>query len=571
MSVSFPPAAGLTDAGIQRQKNEDTWIGPPGDLPPEVAAAKGYLYVVADGVGGHQGGQVASQIATQVTRQVYYQDPDPDVGISLRAAIEKANRRIYHQAISSPGEYGMSTTITAAVVRGNELFVANVGDSRAYLIRAGRARQLTTDHTMVEEQRQAGLLTDEEAVNHPRRNVITRSLGGELHVPVDVFEPRALAARDQVLLCTDGVSDLVSDQEIAEILTQGRTPDVAVRRLVDLARQRGAPDNVTSVAVRAGKVRRGPVSAMPTRHGNLAVLAVAMAMMLALGAGGLALWRPGLLTPATGYGARPTRGTQTAPQTLAAETVVPALTTTPVPTPQLTGPENDAPYQSGDQITLSWYWPGALGAERQFVVGLVEGERTMPVGQEEDSTHTFTPQEEGMGPGTYAWSVWVEQRDVETKEWHRIDGTESEMRTFTVEGPGPSIPPSSPPLFASPTPLPQIVVPEPQTPGQGTTHANPVTFRWLGSLGTGQVYHVTAWHPETSERRDSGPLADQVWETHLPSQKDGEWHWQVSVIQNGHVVISSIEQMFWFNPFPGRTPGAKKTAETPPEAREPDK
>ena len=130
--------SGITDRGVKRDHNEDAWSAPPPDLTPEQIANKGLLYVVADGVGGHQAGDVASAMAVEIVQQSYYSDPAVDAASSLTRAIQTANEQIYHQAASRPEQYGMSSTVTAVLLRGRELTVANVGDSRTSLIHKGR-------------------------------------------------------------------------------------------------------------------------------------------------------------------------------------------------------------------------------------------------------------------------------------------------------------------------------------------------------------------------------------------------------------------------------------------------
>jgi protein phosphatase len=243
--------AALTDVGIKRDHNEDSWSGPPPSLTPKQRADKGQLYVVADGVGGHQAGDLASALATETIQQRYYTDPASDVATSLLKAIQAANAQIMHDAAARLDQRGMSTTTTAAVLRGNELTVANVGDSRTYIIHQEHARQVTVDHSWVEEQVRAGLIPRETAAHHPHRNIITRSLGGEMEPQVDIFEEQ-VRPDDRVLLCSDGLSNMISDQEIRDIVNQDKDAKAIVHELVELARQRGAPDNVTAVLLKVG-------------------------------------------------------------------------------------------------------------------------------------------------------------------------------------------------------------------------------------------------------------------------------------------------------------------------------
>lgn len=282
MGLKVPPSFyGQADRGLVRDKNEDAWLGPP-PLTPEVADAKGYLYIVADGVGGRNAGEFASKLATSIIQQFYYSDSNTEIATSLKAAIQEANRQIYHWAISEPSLFGMCTTVTAAVIKGDELIVANVGDSRAYLVRGAHAYQITVDHTWVEEQRQKGFLTDQEAATHPKRNIITRSLGEKLNVEIDLFRER-LVPGDAVVLCTDGLSDLVAPEELAHIVINSGEPEGAVRQLIDLAKERGAPDNVTAVVIKIEQGRKKPPGAAHYGRRNFLVLLLILSILSGLG------------------------------------------------------------------------------------------------------------------------------------------------------------------------------------------------------------------------------------------------------------------------------------------------
>jgi protein phosphatase len=273
--------AALSDAGLKRERNEDSWSGPPPDLPAEQEALKGQLYVVADGVGGHLAGELASKLATDIIPQRYYADPAPGVKTSLQAAIRAADEHICQEAGAKLKQHGMSTTITAAVLRGDHLTIANVGDSRAYLIRQGRARQATVDHSWVEEQVQFGLITREEAAHHPHRNIITRSLGSNMELQIDTFEEH-VEPGDSLLLCSDGLSNMVADQELADLASQDKSAETIVHELIELAKQRGAPDNVTVILLKTSPLR-GP------RAQNLLVRGILTGLILLL-IGILLLW-----------------------------------------------------------------------------------------------------------------------------------------------------------------------------------------------------------------------------------------------------------------------------------------
>jgi len=255
---------GLSNQG-SRSHNEDSLFLPQ-QLSNAVIQSKGYLFIVADGVGGHQAGEVASKMAVEVISQTYYSDPNPDVRGSLQAAIEKANQHIFQAAKRNNDDRPrtMATTVAAAVIRGNDLTAANVGDSRVYLISNGRVEQLTSDHSWVGEQMKAGILTPEQAKNHPQKNVVTRSLGHKLEVQVDAYPPRPIGPGHTILLCSDGLPAVVDDSDIGQIVSQSRSPQEMTKKLVDLTLERGAPDNVTTIVVNFGGPAVAVVAAAPT-------------------------------------------------------------------------------------------------------------------------------------------------------------------------------------------------------------------------------------------------------------------------------------------------------------------
>ncbi len=238
--------AELTDVGRRRDSNEDnlTRLVP---KDPRLMERKGAIFVVADGMGGHAAGEVASEIAVETIREEYYESPAEDVVEALQHAIKQANQVIYERATEQAGRAGMGTTCVVLVMRGSLAYIANVGDSRAYLIRDGQLRQITNDHSWVAEQVRAGMLTDAQARTHAHRNVITRALGTQPEVEADLFiEP--LRSGDLLLLCSDGLSGPVSDAELSRIVTS-LPPQEAVHELIAQANEQGGPDNITAILV----------------------------------------------------------------------------------------------------------------------------------------------------------------------------------------------------------------------------------------------------------------------------------------------------------------------------------
>src|SRR3954454_9348797 len=226
-----------TDTGRQRHANEDSYF------------ARSPVFAVADGMGGAQAGEVASRIAASTFERRGKVNPEEPAEEQLEDIAQAANREIHQLAQEDSSRAGMGTTLTAALVRGDEVALGHVGDSRAYVLRQGQLKRLTKDHSLVEELRRQGRLTEEQAEEHPQRSIITRALGPEPNVNVDTM---TFPARDGdiYLLCSDGLTTMVSDDEIRQILVESRTLRSAVNKLVEAANRGGGRDNITAVAFR---------------------------------------------------------------------------------------------------------------------------------------------------------------------------------------------------------------------------------------------------------------------------------------------------------------------------------
>ena len=257
--------AQLTDVGRKREHNEDNMAY---HIPPDVdvMARKGALFIVADGMGGHAAGEVASEIAVDTVSDTYYHDDDDDVSASLVRAIKRANASIHQRAGENMLRSGMGTTCVAAVLRGDMAYIANVGDSRAYLLRGGNVRQVSQDHSWVAEQVRAGLLTEDQARTHAQRNVITRCLGTQADVEIDIFA-KHLEEGDSLVLCTDGLSGLISDEDLRRIVSQF-VPQESVYHLVERANENGGPDNITAIVVHVQEVGSEPDGCRPAYIGG---------------------------------------------------------------------------------------------------------------------------------------------------------------------------------------------------------------------------------------------------------------------------------------------------------------
>jgi PPM family protein phosphatase len=226
-----------SDLGLKREVNQDCY-GIAEALQPE---RQDRLLVVCDGMGGHMAGEVAGRLGVSVFLAHYYATAQEDRRALLPTALVTANRRIYEQ-----GGGTMGTTSVVALLLDDQLHVANVGDSRAYLLRDGQLRQLSQDHSFVAEQVAAGLLTPEQARVSAHRNMITRALGHQADVQVDLFPPLTLQPGDSVILSTDGMHGLVEDSEIAGVVST-LLPEPAAQELVKMANERGGTDNITVV------------------------------------------------------------------------------------------------------------------------------------------------------------------------------------------------------------------------------------------------------------------------------------------------------------------------------------
>ena len=266
-----------SDVGRVRSNNQD------------LALETSNLFAVADGMGGHVGGEVAARLAVQSLRQAFDQQPTAQ---GLVDAIGAANQAIWVEGQEQADLRGMGTTLTvAALVQGSEgrdvLALANVGDSRAYVFADGQLSQVTSDHSLAEEKVRQGAMTEQEAAVHPHRHILTRALGVGPGVDVDLWE-LDLKTGDRLLLCSDGLTNEVSDVEIAALLGERSDPSNVARVLVDLANQHGGNDNITVVVVDVLVGEEGDGSSAPSRPASAAALATGAGAAAATAAGAVA-------------------------------------------------------------------------------------------------------------------------------------------------------------------------------------------------------------------------------------------------------------------------------------------
>ncbi|HEX5033429.1 MAG TPA: Stp1/IreP family PP2C-type Ser/Thr phosphatase [bacterium] len=247
---------GISNVGMKRNQNEDSYL-----INDEMG-----LYMVADGMGGHLGGEYASKLAVSTVEDVLRNlrfDPDAtqirgvneedsDPGNQLSHAIREAGRRIHDQALFDENLRGMGTTAVAVLFQSPHLYIANVGDSRAYLVRNGKIEQVTEDHSLVSEQVKAGMISASDARGHKLKNIITRSVGYQEEVDCDVVRREAKHG-DKLLLCSDGLSNLVEDSEIEQIIEKYDLHE-ACEKLVNSANSRGGDDNITVVILQVDDI-----------------------------------------------------------------------------------------------------------------------------------------------------------------------------------------------------------------------------------------------------------------------------------------------------------------------------
>lgn len=238
--------SGLTDTGRVRSGNEDAWAADP---------AQG-LYIVADGMGGHNAGEIAARLVVESLPKMVHKRistaaaPSTSQALArrLRSAVSRLSRDVYQQAMTEPGLMGMGATVVLAMIQGDDAVIVHMGDSRAYLLRGGKLRLLTKDHSVVQELIDRGHISPEEAATHPHRNRITASVG----MPGDPSPDSRrvpLHAGDKLLLCSDGLAGMIEDEEIAHLLATLEPPADVCKHLIDAANHAGGHDNITAVVL----------------------------------------------------------------------------------------------------------------------------------------------------------------------------------------------------------------------------------------------------------------------------------------------------------------------------------
>lgn len=263
-----------TDVGHVRDHNEDSLIV----VPP--------LFAVADGMGGHEAGEVASELTIKTLEELAPNHPDAQ---ALERAVEAANLNVLRAPSDGIGREGMGTTLTAAMVEGERLLIAQVGDSRAYLLHEGELQQLTRDHSLMMDLIEAGQITPEQARVHPNRSVITRAIGSDPNMKPDIYELN-IASGDRLLLCSDGLSTMLEDDEIQSVMRHTPDPQQCASNLVDAALQAGGYDNVTVVVVDVEGFKHNKII-KERRKSHALAIGVSIAIVLAFALGIFGGWQ----------------------------------------------------------------------------------------------------------------------------------------------------------------------------------------------------------------------------------------------------------------------------------------
>ncbi len=240
-------AVGVTDTGLVRPLNEDSFL----IHGFENGTPYGFC-ILADGMGGHNAGEVASAMATEIiANELSNSDinaTQDDIVANITASLDYANNEIYTKSVSNSANAGMGTTAVVIYLNGTTAYIANIGDSRAYLVENSGITQLTTDHSVVQKLVESGSITPEEARNHPEKNIITKALGTEPTEDYDIYE-FSVREGDKILLCSDGLSDMIDDTQINDILNSYPCPDEAASALIAAAKENGGRDNITVVLI----------------------------------------------------------------------------------------------------------------------------------------------------------------------------------------------------------------------------------------------------------------------------------------------------------------------------------
>jgi protein phosphatase len=234
-----------SNTGLIRTVNEDSFfVNTDYENLPDI-------FIIADGMGGHNAGEIASKTAAEFTGEVLVNTPgalidEDNIETNIIEAMEKANQKVFEMSKSKSENSGMGTTLIVSILLGKKLYIGHIGDSRVYLIRDNKINKITSDHSLVEELLRSGTLTKEEAENHPKKNIITRAIGCSLVIDVDTYK-QDVKEGDTILMCTDGLTNMVNESEIKNIIEKETDVDIASENLIKAANKNGGEDNITVI------------------------------------------------------------------------------------------------------------------------------------------------------------------------------------------------------------------------------------------------------------------------------------------------------------------------------------
>lgn len=237
---------GLTDNGLSRENNQDSlFVSDIVDLP---------LFIVADGMGGHNAGEIASNIAVETIKEKFIENKEilnfkENIIKTIKDSVYEANRKIYFKSLTTPECSGMGTTLTMSYIYDKEIYIGHIGDSRAYFIKNSKIQQITEDDSLVNELIKNGSITPEEAKTHPQRNVITKALGTSIDIEIDI-QTIEYKADDILIICSDGLSNMVKESNVLNIIKSEDDISLSCENLVGLAKENGGSDNITLIIIK---------------------------------------------------------------------------------------------------------------------------------------------------------------------------------------------------------------------------------------------------------------------------------------------------------------------------------
>lgn len=600
----------LTDAGRSGKNNEDNFVvfeSQSGSKEGTTGWSAAQVLLVADGIGGNVAGEMASQMAVDTFREAFAGAQSQSLSQRLVEALESANSTIYQKTLDQPNLQGMGTTVVAAALAGSRLYVAHAGDSRAYLIRKGKAYQLTLDHTWAQEAIEAGRLTAAQAREHPNRHVIKRYVGIAPTVEVDPLlvdinrgpldpdqiqswpktDHLDLQRDDTLLLCSDGLTDVVSDKEIEQTVTRNQ-PQEAARKLIELANKAGGPDNIT-VLILQRRQPGAPVAKPGGRSPVMAAILGAVLIAMAIGTwvvlGNQSTDNNSATATATAIAfanAATVTTPQTAPATATSEptaTAMPATATaaatfTPSPSPTASATVTQLPTDSiaGTQTAVAAITDQKAMSGTTNMVSILDG--TPVTGT---ITVTATPNGVRTRPPT---STPVQDPPTPTATMTpTVTPTVNQVRTPTKTTANPAAPSLATPTNTNSTSNTPAVTVSLLKPNDGDTFDNKVTLEWAISspLPEGYLFEPVFWREGEDPMRDGRGYGGTTKGTNISvsaetfrKSGEGRYFWGVLLIQEPYTKIAFLNEQRLINVKLSGGESSSPSDNSPPDNSPPD-